>query len=246
MSEAIKLILLLIGAYLLGSVPLAYLIGKWVRGIDLRQYGSGNVGMTNLMATTSIWLGIPVLFFDLGKGVLVVYIARWVGLPLYLQCVVGVAAIIGHNWPVFLNFNAGRGVLTTVGVALALEPLMTVILVGLSFVGIPFHQLPLTALFAIFLLSVTAWFSTVPVLNSLFTYPLGDEKLIVTIMFFIIFLLVPIRRLTVPLSSLAKTVSRKELLINRFLFDRDIRSRKVWISQSPRKTAYENKEGQAE
>ena len=55
------------------------------------------------MATTSTWLGIPVLIFDLGKGALAVYAARWLGLPLYLQGIVGLAAILGHNWPVFLN-----------------------------------------------------------------------------------------------------------------------------------------------
>jgi acyl phosphate:glycerol-3-phosphate acyltransferase len=245
MSEAIKFVLLLIGAYLLGSIPLAYFIGKWARGIDLRKYGSGNVGMTNLMTTTSVWLGIPVLIFDLGKGALAVYAARWLGLPLYMQSIVGLGAIIGHNWPVFLNFNAGRGVLTTVGVALAFEPLMTVILVVIAFIGIPFHQLPITALFSIFLVPVTFWFSTAPVLNTLCTYPLGDGRLAVTLVFFVIFLLVPIRRLTVPLSSLSKTVSRRELLVNRFLFDRDIRNRKAWISQSPHNPVSENEKGQA-
>ena len=60
MPEAVIFVLLFIGAYLLGSVPLAYLVAKWVRGIDLRQVGSGNVGMTNVMLTVSIWWGIPV------------------------------------------------------------------------------------------------------------------------------------------------------------------------------------------
>ena len=62
---AIKFALLILGAYLLGSIPAAYLVAKWARGIDLRQYGSGNVGSTNLMKQTSKRLGIPVIFFDL-------------------------------------------------------------------------------------------------------------------------------------------------------------------------------------
>ncbi len=233
MSDVIIFILLIIGAYLLGSVPLAYLIGKWARGIDLRQYGSGNVGMTNLMVSTSKWLGIPVLIFDLGKGTIAVLVARWLGLPIYMQSIVGMAAIIGHNWPVFLKFNAGRGVLTTVGTALAVEPLITIILTLLSFFGIPFHQLPITALFCIFMLPVTFWFSSVPVLNSLITYPLGDERLAVTLVFLIIFLLVPIRRITIPLSPVSKTISKGELVVNRFLFDRDIRSRAEWLRRAP-------------
>lgn len=232
MPEAVICILLFIGAYLFGSVPLAYLIAKWVRGIDLRKVGSGNVGMTNVMSTVSIWWGIPVLLFDLGKGILSVYAARWLGLPFYMQVIVGMGAIIGHNWPVFLKFNAGRGVLTTVGVAFAIEPYMTLILVFLSFVGIPFHQLPITALISILLVSVATLLSNLPGLSSLFVNDFGDQRLILALALFIIFLITPIRRMTVPVSALGKQISRGELLLNRFLFDRDIRSRKIWLSRN--------------
>lgn len=242
MPDVIIFILLIIGAYLLGSVPLAYFIGKWVKGIDLREYGSGNVGMTNLVASTSVWWGIPVLIFDLGKGAIGVLAARWLGLPLWMQSIVGMAAILGHNWPVFLKFNAGRGVLTTVGTALAVEPIITAILTLLSFTGIPFHQLPITALFCIFMLPVTFWFSTAPVLKPLFTYPLGDERLAVTLVFLVIFLLVPIRRMTVPLSEVSKTISKRELMVNRFIFDRDIRNREEWLRRAPTKARKNNRD----
>ena len=235
MPEAVIFILLFIGAYLFGSIPLAYLIAKWVRGIDLRQVGSGNVGMTNVMSTVSIWWGIPVLIFDLGKGILAVYAARWLGLPFYMQGLVGMAAVIGHNWPVFLKFNAGRGVLTTVGVAFAFEPYMTIILVLLSFVGIPFHQLPISALISILLVSVTTFFANQPGFNVLFVNDFGDQRLLLALILFIIFLLTPIRRMTVPVSELGKQISRGELLLNRLIFDRDIRDRKVWLNRNTAK-----------
>ena len=140
--------LLCIGAYLLGSIPAAYIVAKRARGIDLQKYGSGNVGFSNLAASTSKWLAVPVFIFDLGKGALAVFAAVWVGLPLPLQAVVGLFAVAGHNWPVFLKFNGGRGILTSVGVALVLFPRLAVVLVALSFLGIPFHLLSLTSLIA--------------------------------------------------------------------------------------------------
>lgn len=232
MPQAVICILLFIGAYLFGSIPLAYLIAKWVRGIDLRKVGSGNVGMTNVMATVSIWWGIPVLIFDIGKGILAVYVARWLGLPFYMQAIVGIGAIIGHNWPVFLKFNAGRGALTTIGVAFAIEPYMTLILTFLAFIGIPFRQLPITALISILLVSVTTSLSHLPVFSPLFVNNFGDQRLILALVLFIVFLITPIRRMTVPVSAQGKQISRGELLLNRFLFDRDIRSRKEWLSRN--------------
>lgn len=235
MPQALLCVLLFIGAYLFGSIPLAYLITKWVRGIDLRKVGSGNVGMTNVMSTVSIGWGIPVLIFDLAKGILAVYAARWAGLPLYMQAIVGIGAVIGHNWPVFLKFNAGRGMLTTVGVAFAIEPYMTLILVVLAFAGIPFHQLPITAMISVLLVSVTTFFSNMPWLSPVFVNNFGDQREILAVMLFLMFLLTPIRRMTVPVSELGKKISRGQLLLNRFVFDRDIRDRKIWLSRDTNK-----------
>jgi glycerol-3-phosphate acyltransferase PlsY len=112
---SIEFVLLLLGAYLLGSVPAAYLAARWSRGIDIRQYGSGNIGVSNLWRSTSKWLAMPVIIFDFGKGMLLVWIAQLLGLGIDQQVAIGLAAIIGHNWPVFLRFSGGRGLLTTLG-----------------------------------------------------------------------------------------------------------------------------------
>lgn len=224
---------LLIGAYLFGSIPLAYLLPKWTRGIDLRKYGSGNVGFTNVAASTSKWLAIPVLIFDVGKGALAVFVARWLGFSLPLQGIVGIAAIAGHNWPVFLKFSAGRGLLTTVGVALAMLPKAAGVLILIALLGIPFHILSLTSLVCVFLGILIIWFSTVPPLDWLIGTSLGNDRLFMTLVFFALWLLMPIRRLTVPRSSLAKTVSTGSLIFNRFFFDRDIRDRKAWLTRTP-------------
>lgn len=235
MSPIAISILLCIGFYLFGSIPAAFIVAKWARGIDLRNYGSGNVGFTNLAASTSKWLAIPVLIFDLGKGALAVFAARWLGLSLTLQAVVGIFAVAGHNWPVFLKFNAGRGILTTVGVGLALVPKLGTALILLTFIGIPFHLIALTSLITIFCFPVLIWFSVVPPINLLIGNPLGGERLAMTLILFALWLLVPLRRMTVPRSSLAASISTGQLLLNRFLFDRDIRDRKAWVTRSMKK-----------
>jgi len=99
---------LILAAYLLGSVPVTYLAARFARGIDIRQYGSGHLGGGNLWRMTSWKLGLPVIVFDLGKGVLMVWVAQILGLSVAQQLVVGAAAVVGHNWSIFLRFGGGR------------------------------------------------------------------------------------------------------------------------------------------
>jgi len=221
----IVLILLILGAYLLGSVPAAYLAAKLSRGIDLRQYGSGNVGVSNLLKVTPKWLAIPVIIFDAGKGALAVWIAQLVGLGVLEQVAVGIAAIIGHNWPVFLRFSGGRGIMTVIGVGLMLAPLPTIAAVILAFIGLPFGLLAATTLIVIVLLPIAIWF---------LSEPLGtEEPLIITLGFVVVLVIAIIRRLTAPKTSLTDSVSRGQLIVNRLFFDRDIRDRKAWINRRP-------------
>jgi len=119
---AVKLGLLLAAAYLVGAIPLAFLIVKWRYGEDIRHRGTGGVGAANVFKSFSKPLGVLIFFYDIGKGVLMVWVARWLGLTLSMQVAVGLAVIAGHNWPIFLRFNAGRGLATTIGVALYLFP----------------------------------------------------------------------------------------------------------------------------
>ncbi|MAT14927.1 MAG: acyl-phosphate glycerol 3-phosphate acyltransferase [Planctomyces sp.] len=121
---------LLVGllAYLCGSLPFAYLVGKWIGGIDIRTIGSGNVGATNIGRTMGTRWGIFVLVLDALKGLLPVAL-----LPLlfsdpsnanfvHLKVIAAVFAIIGHMCPVWLRFRGGKGVATALGVVLVLSP----------------------------------------------------------------------------------------------------------------------------
>ena len=224
---AIAFIVLLVIAYLVGSIPTAYIAGRWRRGIDVRQYGSGNVGASNLVRLKARWLVVLVTIFDIGKGILMVWAAQAAGLSIAQQVAVGLAAIIGHNWPVFLRFNGGRGVLTTAGVAfflpLANGPLVPwALIVSLALVAIftfGFHNLPVGTIAGMAALPLVSW--------------LAGEPLALTLGFSAMFLLMVIRRLTASRTSLTASVSTGELLINRLLLDRDIRDKEAWIYRKP-------------
>ena len=222
---AIEFGLLIIGAYLVGSVPLAYLVVKWSRGIDIRQYGSGNVGASNVVAVASKRLAIPVIIFDLGKGAAMVWVAQLLGLGIAQQVTVGLAAIVGHNWPLFLRFNGGRGALTLLGVALILAPKLALMLLAVVLILALFRQMALGAVLAIASLPIFSWF---------LPRPFGiEEPLPVTTGFLAIFLITVLRRLTAPRTSVTASVLLGELLVNRLLFDRDIRDREAWIRRLP-------------
>ena len=223
---AVKFALITVGAYLVGSIPTAYLAAKWSRGIDIRNYGSGNVGFTNLFYFTSKRVSIPVLIFDLGKGVAMVSAALALGLGIPYQVVVGLATVVGHNWPVFLRFNGGKGLLTTLGLALALPSLNRLVpwevmafLVIAAILLVGFHNLPLGTGLGVATMPLVSW-------------GLG-RPLALTGGFLAMFLLVVIRRLAVPRSSLASSLPTSQLLVNRLLFDRDIRDREAWINRTP-------------
>lgn len=109
-------ILLIIGGYLLGSVPSAYLLARWQRGIDPRKVGSGNVGASNLRLTVGLWATILVGVIDFAKGALPVWLCLRLGLGVPTAYAAGLAAVVGHNWSVWLNFQGGRGGATTIGI----------------------------------------------------------------------------------------------------------------------------------
>ena len=222
---AIQVILLLIAAYLIGSIPTAYLIAKWRRGVDIRRLGTGNIGAANMAASVSKRWSIAVTLFDIGKGALMVGLARLVGLSAAQQAGVGLAAVIGHNWTVFLNFNGGRGIFTTLGVIIMLAPRIGLIAVLLPYLLFaPFKQLALGVTVTLILLPILAW---------TLSEPLGvTEPAAVSLAYLALLLIAMFRRVTAPKSALSASVPTHELILYRLLFDRDIRDRKAWISQT--------------
>jgi glycerol-3-phosphate acyltransferase PlsY len=118
--------------YLLGSIPFAYIIIRLKTGTDIREKGSGNAGALAVWREVGPAYGIIALVADVGKGVLAIYVARWLGLDTIWICAAGFAAVAGHNWPVFLGFRGGKGAATIMGVLLALMPVQFAIGLGMA------------------------------------------------------------------------------------------------------------------
>ena len=112
---------LIIAAYLVGSIPFGLVLTKYAGLGDIRKIGSGNIGATNVMRTGNKKLAIATLILDALKGVVIVLIAKELA-PKYVSLLCAIAAIIGHIFPVWLNFKGGKGVATTIAVYYALYP----------------------------------------------------------------------------------------------------------------------------
>lgn len=119
----VNTVIAIIIGYLLGSIPSAYIAGRLKKGLDIREVGGGNMGALNVIREIGWLAGSLVLLTDIGKGILAVLVARWLGLSLPWVLVTGFAAVAGHNWPIFLKFSGGKGGATIMGVLLALIPL---------------------------------------------------------------------------------------------------------------------------
>jgi glycerol-3-phosphate acyltransferase PlsY len=114
----------LVASYLLGSIPSSYLAGRWTRGIDLREHGSGNLGATNTFRVLGARAAVPVMLFDVFKGFAPVwFFSLWDGSTEWTWALAyGAAAIVGHIFSIYMRFRGGKGVATAAGVFLALAP----------------------------------------------------------------------------------------------------------------------------
>lgn len=133
----INIIIVLILAYLLGSIPTAVWVGKAFHGTDVREHGSRNAGATNVIRVLGWKTGVPVLLTDMTKGCLAALLPLFMHLAptespelINLQVFCGLAAIIGHMFPVFAGFRGGKGVATAAGAISAIHPLVTLICLG--------------------------------------------------------------------------------------------------------------------
>jgi len=116
--------------YLLGSIPTAHIAGRISKKVDIRRIGDGNMGAANAFRQLGAKVGVAVGIIDAAKGAVAVLIAQAAGLPLVTVLSTGTAAVVGHNWPVFIGFRGGRGEATTIGVLLALLTLPMLIIAG--------------------------------------------------------------------------------------------------------------------
>lgn len=128
-------IISIILSYLIGAISFSFIIAKWLKGIDIRQHGSGNAGATNTLRVLGKGPAICVLMLDVGKGILAVWIGKWMGdVSPWIPVICGIAAIAGHNWPIYFHFKGGKGIATMIGVmaTLAFLPSLFAGIVGIA------------------------------------------------------------------------------------------------------------------
>ena len=216
-------IVLITGAYLVGSIPTSYLVGRLVSGVDIREQGSGNIGASNLTAQVGAKWAVPVVIFDIGaKGLLPVLIAseKVLDLGIGLEAAAGLAGIAGHNWSVYSGFHGGRGVATMLGATLALNLPLLVIYGSVPALGVlftPWKDSAAWFLIAMILMPVWAILLNLP--SELFWFSVAFA--IVT----------AAKRMTSnSLRDSSGTISSR-LLWTRLVFDRDIVNRENWIER---------------
>jgi glycerol-3-phosphate acyltransferase PlsY len=213
-------ILLIISAYLLGSVSPTYLIGRWFGGKDLRDYGSGSLGGSMVWEHVGRWAVVPVILFDIFKAAVPVWLGLWLGLSMTVSAAAGLAAAIGPNWSIFFRFRGGRGMGTFGGVWLAIFPW------GLAWMtlwlGIGW-RLGDSAPFL--LLSLL----TIPILS----YFLGGPEIVGQLSGAMI-LIALAKRLEANHRPLPPPgPERLKVLLRRALLDRDVASHEEWLQQEP-------------
>ncbi len=213
---------LIVGAYLWGAIPSTYLFARYRRGVDLRDFGSGNVGASNLAVLAGYPTALALGAFDaLGKGTLPVLLTREpLDQSLYVQGAVGVAAVIGHNWSPYIRFTGGRGISTALGVAAGLwmwrELLIEIFLIG--FVGrVIFKDAGLWTLIAVLVTPILAYVWQPPEL----VYAVSCLAVILVL-----------KRLTANW-TLPEQGPVRRVMMTRLLWDRDVGRKEEWTTRRP-------------
>ena len=231
--DSLAPVLVIVGAYFFGSIPTAYLLGLLIRGIDIRKYGSGNVGISNFARHVGKKWTVAVIAFDVGvKGPLPIIIAssKVLDLGLTVEVAVGIAVIVGHNWSIFIRFSGGRGMGAVLGVIgsfnfyLVWLYLLTSLTVWLSLRAITGRwDSSLSWILSAMLLPVYAVVIKLPWAITIYT---------------LVFLLATIiKRITSnDPAAWAQVHGFKavvKLLVIRIMLDRDTLSKEAWVGRTP-------------
>jgi glycerol-3-phosphate acyltransferase PlsY len=212
-------VLVVLVSYLIGAIPIAYIFGRAIRGIDLRQYGSANVGASNVYQSVARWAVAPVGLLEIAQGLAGVMLAKFLGQGLGVQVVAGLVAVAGETWSIFLGFSGGRGIGPSIGFLLGLAPPVLVVFIVVSLLGWPLGSFPLTVGMAI----------AVTPLASLIIDGAGPVAAGCLGVALIVFA----KRLLTNRIGLPADQDRRDALLNRLLFDRDLRDREQWVRRMP-------------
>lgn len=216
----VQAVLLIAASYVLGSIPTAYLAGRWLKGIDLRRYGSGTISGSMIYEQVARWAVVPVGLFDVGKAALPAWLGLKLGLGMPVAAAAGMAAAVGHNWPIFLRFAGGRGLSCFLGILAVIFPWGIPWLLGPLAIGWRLDESAPWALASLVLLPLFAYLIGGPEIMT----PLGAAMVLLTL----------VKRLEANHRPLPPPgPERGRIILRRLVFDRDIRSHRQWLGRKP-------------
>ncbi len=228
MSDTLLIVVAMAYSYLVGSIPTAYLVGRLVKGIDIRQYGSGNVGGSNVARHVGRRYFVPVAAFDiLFKGTLTILLARWLELGLAYQAWAAVLATIGHNWSVFLRFSGGRGLAVTLGSMAVLAWVEAALALTIALLGIAVFR------------STALWFGIGLVLLPLLALVFGEPYTIVLLCSAMLSI-AALKRLLSNQVTPTSGLRWRDVIIPRLLYDRDTARSDDWVDRTPADSSTES------
>jgi len=214
----VQSVFLILAGYLFGSIPSGYLAGRWIKGIDLRSVGSGTVSGSMVWERVAKWAVFPVGIFDVLKAAFPVWLGTRLGLSDAVCAAAGLAAVVGHNWPVYLGFTGGRGLSPFLGLMLPIFPLGFPWMLGFLAVG--------------YLLGDSAPWALAGLTSLPFFSYLVDGPAVVGWVAAAMVVLTIVKRLEAnrrPLPS--EKTERRNILLRRILLDRDIASHRDWLNR---------------
>ncbi len=211
----LKAVLTVVGSYIIGGVPVAYLSGRLLRGVDIRQHGSRNVGASNVWQSVSRVAVAPVGVAEIAQGLLGPLAARRTGQSRTVQALAGLAALAGHNWSPWLGFTGGRGVGHAIGFMLMLSRPALGVFIVLSLIGVALRAVPQLVGLGIVAAPLAALAKRQP--REIVAGMAGMASLIMA------------KRLLTNQPGLPSGADPRRVLLNRLLYDRDTREREPWV-----------------
>ena len=208
-------------AYLTGSIPMAYVVGRAARKIDIRRYGSGNAGASNVWVQVGKRTALSVGAFDVFvKGSLPTYVAWEFGTSPWIAAAAGLAAVAGHNWSAYLGLTGGRGVTVATGVMLVLAWKELIALLLVALVGWLLFR------------SSALWVGIAVALTPVWSLAIGDPAYVTAVCAGLVLLLAAKRVLSNG-EWPSKDVALLRLIFRRLVYDRDTGSRDEWVFRRP-------------
>ena len=205
---------MIVAAYLIGSIPGAWIAGRITAGIDLREYGSGNAGASNVWQSASRRLVVPVGVAQIAQGLSGVAIAKIFDQPESVQVAAGLVAVLANDWNPWLGFTGGRGVGQTIGILLILAPVALIVFIIVALIGVALRAIPQFVALALVVAPAGAL--------------VASQSMPIFVGTLLLAAIALAKRVAANGAPLAEH-QQPQVWLYRLLYDRDVRDRDAWV-----------------